>query len=68
MFSSEARQGFGSSATMGFPCGGVGVGCILVHSTFWKSPSPVPGAHQKKLRFTAAYPITHRSHMNALEI
>jgi hypothetical protein len=28
----------------------------------------VPGAHQKELRFTAAYPITHHSHVDALEI
>jgi len=37
-----------------FPCGGVGVGCILIDSAFWKSPLTVPGAHQKELQFTAA--------------
>src|SRR5271166_5144634 len=51
-----------------FPCSGIGVSCILVHPTFWKSPMAVPGAHQKELRFTVAYSIAHRRHVNALKI
>ena len=66
------RDGFHRAAYAGFfvrfPGGGVGVGCIPVHPAFWKSPMAVPGAHQKELRFAAAYPITHRSHVNALQI
>ena len=66
------RDGFHRASYAGFfvcfPGGGIGVRCILVHSTFWKSPMAVPGAHQKELRFTVAYPIANRSHVNALEI
>lgn len=52
---------------IGFPRGGIGVGCILIHSTFGKRPMTVSGAHQEELRFPVAYPIADRSHVNARE-
>ncbi len=57
-----------ASFFVGFPRGGVGVGCVLVHSAFWESPMAVPGAHQEEFRFPVAYSITHRSHVNALDL
>ena len=51
-----------------FPCGGISMGCILVHAAFGKRPMTVPGAHQQELQFTVAQPITNSRHVNAREI
>ena len=53
---------------IGFPCGGIGVGSILIDPTFGKRPVAISGAHQEELGFTVAQPITDRGHVNAPEI
>jgi len=53
---------------IGFPCGGIGVGCVFTNGALWKGPMAVLGAHQEEFQFTAAYPITHGGHVNSLGI
>ena len=64
MFHPTSDTGF----FVGLPRSGIGVGCILVHPTFGKCPMTVSGADQQELRLAVAQSITHRGHVNALEI
>src|SRR5208337_768709 len=53
---------------IGFPGGGIGIGCVVIDGALGKGPMAVPGAHQEELQFTAAHPITHGCYVNSLGI